>query len=226
MTLCHLKELRKMPKVTEEYFVEKRNAILDCARILVKEMPLYSITMRDLIKHLGFSQGVIYRYYKSIDEIFVDLMNREIADIKVEEHFDEILEKNLSFKECIFQLFEHFGSYVYQVQSAVGGKFYYEIQAAYMFDYEKQKELLPKMIYKNNLDMIQGKMVSYIIAKIEKGDIVLKYSIDSFVEYICAAIDGICDGNAVRMEFEQVTDDTRIKEQFRMLAGYCISCIE
>lgn len=215
-----------MPKVSEEYFVEKRNAILDCAKLLLKEMPLYSITMRDLIKRLGFSQGVIYRYYKSVDEIFVDLMNREIADIKVQELFDETIAKNISFKECIYQLFEHFSDYVYQVQNAVGGKFYYEIQVAYMFDYEKQKKLLPQMIYKKNLEMIQEKMVAYIVTKIDEGAFTLKYPMKSFVEYICSGIDGICDGNAVRMEMGQVVNDTGIKEQFRMLAEYCVSCIE
>lgn len=216
----------KMPKVSEEYFVEKRNAILDCAMLLVKEMPLYAITMRNLIKRLGFSQGVIYRYYKSVDEIFIDLMNREIADIEIWEDFDKTLAENISFKKCIVRLFEDFANYVYQVQSVVGGKFYYEIQSAYMFDNEKQKTLLTKLIYKKNLEMIQEKMVTYIVTKIDEGTFRLKYPMESFIEYICSGIDGICDGNAVRMEMGQVADDTRIKEQFRMLAEYCVSCIE
>ena len=38
-----------MPKVSEEYLMEKRKSILDCARDLIKEMRLYTITMRDFI---------------------------------------------------------------------------------------------------------------------------------------------------------------------------------
>ena len=214
-----------MPKVSEEYLMEKRKAILDCARDLIKEMPLYTITMRDLINRLGFSQGVIYRYYKSTDEIFVDLMNREIEDIEVMKYLDEILEKKLSFEESIHQMFECFAHYVYKVQNAIGGKLYYEIQVGYMFDYEKQQRLLSQMIYKKNLERIQEKLTLYIVAKIEKEGFVLKYPMTEFVEYICATIDGICNDHAVWLEMGKTKGKEIIKAQFRMLADYCLLCV-
>ena len=64
-----------MPKVTEEYLTGKRNLILECTNEILIEKPLYQITMRDIIKKAGFSQGAIYRYYANIDEIYIDLIN-------------------------------------------------------------------------------------------------------------------------------------------------------
>ena len=49
-----------MPKVTEEYLKEKRKYILECTGEILKEKPLYTVTMRDIIKKAGFSQGIIY----------------------------------------------------------------------------------------------------------------------------------------------------------------------
>ena len=81
-----------MPKVTQEYIEEKKNSIMDCTKKLIKDIPLYQLTMRDIIKQIGFSQGLIYRYYEGLDEIFVDLMNRETRDVELVGHIDSILE--------------------------------------------------------------------------------------------------------------------------------------
>ena len=39
-----------MPKVTDEYLTDKKNYILECTGEILKEKPLYSIAMRDIIK--------------------------------------------------------------------------------------------------------------------------------------------------------------------------------
>ena len=48
-----------MPKVTDEYLTDKKNYILECTGEILKEKPLYSITMRDIIKRAGFSQRCV-----------------------------------------------------------------------------------------------------------------------------------------------------------------------
>lgn len=52
-----------MPKVTTKYLTDRKDFILECTNEVLKEKPLYQITMRDIIKKAGFSQGAIYRYY-------------------------------------------------------------------------------------------------------------------------------------------------------------------
>ncbi len=215
-----------MPRVSEEYINKKRNEILDCAQELIKEMPLYSITMRDMIKRLSYSQGAIYRYYKSVDEVFADLMNREIADIGVLEEFNKTIDMQLSFEEGLYRLFELFGKYVYEVQRKVGGKFYYEIQVAYMFDYEKQQKLFERLEFKKTLMQIQEKLVQYIIENVKKENRQMKYPLENFIEYVCATIDGICNAQAVLMENKGQDTKKDILEKFKMLAEYCQLCFE
>ena len=39
-----------MPKVTTKYLTDRKDFILECTNEVLKEKPLYQITMRDIIK--------------------------------------------------------------------------------------------------------------------------------------------------------------------------------
>lgn len=58
-----------MPKVNESYYEERKHYIIDCTYRVLRKKSLKEINMRDVIRETGFSQGTIYNYYKSIDEI-------------------------------------------------------------------------------------------------------------------------------------------------------------
>ena len=70
-----------MPKVTDQYLADKRNFIIECTGEILKEKPLYQVSMRDIIKKAGFSQGAIYRYYDGLDDIYVDFINKHTTNI-------------------------------------------------------------------------------------------------------------------------------------------------
>lgn len=58
-----------MPKVTDSYLEEKREFIVDCTRKVLENKSFRQITMRDVIRETGFSQGAIYKYYNNLEEI-------------------------------------------------------------------------------------------------------------------------------------------------------------
>ena len=65
-----------MPRVKEEYFENKRREIVDAAYRVCSRKPITSIDMKDIIDEAGFSHGVIYKYYKDLDEVLLDLVRR------------------------------------------------------------------------------------------------------------------------------------------------------
>ena len=65
-----------MPKVSDEYFEQKRKEIVDAAYRVCMKKPITSVEMKDIIAETGFSHGVIYRYYSELDEVLQDLMIR------------------------------------------------------------------------------------------------------------------------------------------------------
>lgn len=186
-----------MPKVTDEYFMEIKNKIMKCTREILQDKPLYQITMRDIIKRGGFSQGAIYRYYSCLDEICLDLVNNATKDITIQEEMESILEQECDENQKMKLLFDELGRYIIKIQDRIGGKFYFELLASYAFDKEKQIDILPKLIFKQNLTTSQNKIVEYIMKKVEEGVFQPTIPLQSIISYTCVTIDGIANDYAL-----------------------------
>ncbi|UUV26633.1 TetR/AcrR family transcriptional regulator [Lysinibacillus sp. FN11] len=98
-----------MPKVSHDYVKRKRNVILEAALSVCKDKPLYEITMRDIIRASGVSQGGIYRYYSDLDEILVEIINQANANADYKKDVDAIIENNAAPKEMLEKLFTFLG---------------------------------------------------------------------------------------------------------------------
>lgn len=207
-----------MPKVTEQYYKEKKNQILDVAFEIVREIPLYEVTMRDIIKKVGCSQGMIYRYYNNVDEIFVDLMNREIENIDFEDPLSEIFRSERSSIVMIKDAFSLLGQYIVQVQSRIGGKFYYEIQARYMFDEAKKEKILSQLVIKQNMNYFQTTITTYIMENIKNKILKPTISMDMLVLYTSVMVDGI--GNQMALGQNEYNN-----RMFDMLGAYVIDSL-
>ena len=91
-----------MPKVSYEYVQEKKNSILEAAIAVCKVKPLYEITMRDIIKASGVSQGGIYRYYSDLDEILIEVINQVNVNADYKHIIDEITDtSNCPIKQLL-----------------------------------------------------------------------------------------------------------------------------
>lgn len=71
-----------MSRVSKEYYELKKASIIDASLEVCKRKTVSSVTMQDIIDEAGISQGGIYRYYKNIDEVLIDLLSR----IRVEQY--------------------------------------------------------------------------------------------------------------------------------------------
>lgn len=87
-----------MPKVKESYTEEKKEFILHCTREALKEKPFGQLTMRDVIRKTGFSQGTIYQYYKNLDEILNVIICRYMHRMK--EEIESCMARETEFDRC------------------------------------------------------------------------------------------------------------------------------
>ena len=90
-----------MPRVTDEYFENKRKEIIDAAYRVCLRKPITSIEMKDVIDETGFSHGVIYRYYNDLDEVLHDLVIRLNSENNLEERLKQILNSGNSWEGVI-----------------------------------------------------------------------------------------------------------------------------
>ena len=92
-----------MPKVSEEYFENKKQMIVDAAYQVCLRKPVEKVTMMDVIEETGLSQGGIYRFYKDLDEILSDMVTRMRVDYNIVDELEEIMKnaEESSFAEVV-----------------------------------------------------------------------------------------------------------------------------
>ena len=63
-----------MPKVSDAYKEEKRAALLDAALYCFANKGYEATTIDDIVRHAKVSKGAIYNYFKSKEEIFLQIL--------------------------------------------------------------------------------------------------------------------------------------------------------
>jgi len=186
-----------MPKVTEEYLESRRNFILDCATKVVREKPLYQMTMRDIIKEAELSQGAIYRYYSSLEEIYIAIANRDIPMGIMEKQMDEMISSREKPTTIILEGFRIIAEYIILLQDTLGGKMYFELLVLYAQNIKETENLIAKMNFKQSLGYIQSRFMGYTLEHIEKGDFKPIISTKALMDFIGVSMDGILDDTAI-----------------------------
>ncbi len=64
-----------MPKVKEEYLIEKKHEILRAAFEVCKRKPAYDVTMSDIVSETGMSQGGVYKYFNNICSVYAAIID-------------------------------------------------------------------------------------------------------------------------------------------------------
>ena len=93
-----------MPRVSDEYYENKRKEIIDAAYRVCLKKPVTSIEMKDVINETGFSHGVIYRYYNDLDEVLHDLVVRINSENNPEERLKKILNSGKPWEKVIREM--------------------------------------------------------------------------------------------------------------------------
>lgn len=70
-----------MPKVSEQYLLERREHILEAARRCFVRKGFHQSSMQDLFTEAGLSAGAVYRYFRSKDEVVIAVVEQTIGDV-------------------------------------------------------------------------------------------------------------------------------------------------
>lgn len=179
-----------MPKVNEEYLQDKREQILDAAHRVCMQKPVYSIAMRDIITELGWSQGAIYRYFKSVHDIFFELINRQTAHLYVKEEVDTILSLPEP-AECIVSKILDLVTQTSMMNIKEFGKMYFEYSALIANQPEYLEPFSRKVKIAADLQYLQKRTLEYIAARVESGDFKPVMPVEDIFLFIGTSIDGI-----------------------------------
>lgn len=172
-----------MPKVTEEYLVKKREDIIDAAFTIFMKKPLYEMTMLDVIKQAGLSKGGIYRYFGDIDEVLVELINRESRKNNYRIEIENVLLSSDSNKAAIEGLIKLLGKHI-EESSEIVGKIQFELTVLGANHPERATKLVSQLTEQENGQYLIESLFQRIIDGLEKGEFVSTYSHEEIFDYI------------------------------------------
>lgn len=138
------------PRVTTEYKEERRAQILQGALYCFAEKGFQATTINDIAQYLQVSKGAIYTYFKSKEEIYIELMRERtqsvIAEIKEQFQCIEKAEDKMQF------LFRHFRLESYSLMRQFG-KIHFEF---WIYSTRKQElQLLMENRYEEVIQLVK-----------------------------------------------------------------------
>ena len=212
-----------MPKVSEEYYEKKRREIIDAAYRVCARKPITSIDMKDIIAETGFSHGVIYRYYKDLDEVFKDLVITINSENKINDRLDEILSKAdiREWEQTIYDICRMLADYMKEVGTDLLKVSIYGDMLA-MSDPERAMKIAQRLGKDEQSPLLYATVATEKFLKeiVKKNKLKPKTSIDEIIQFMIVNYHGIQTGYVLSECFKvpHIEGKYKPEDMFRNLA--------
>lgn len=212
-----------MPKVSEEYYEKKRREIIDAAYRVCARKPVTSIDMKDIIAETGFSHGVIYRYYKDLDEVFKDLVITINSENKIDDRLNEILTKAdiKEWEKTIYEICGMLAVYMKEVGIDLLKVSIYGDMLA-MSDPERAMKISSRLGKDEQSPLLYATfvMTEYLTKVIKQNKLKPVVSVDEIIQFFIINYHGIQSGYVLTECFkvEHVEGKYKPEDMFRNLA--------
>ncbi|MFE3575576.1 TetR/AcrR family transcriptional regulator [Lysinibacillus sp. NPDC059133] len=213
-----------MPKVSHEYVQEKKNSILEAAITVCKVKPLYDISMRDIIKASGVSQGGIYRYYSDLDEILIEVINQVNVNAGYKHIIDGITDTSNSPTKTIIKLFNFLGEYMKENVSTVG-KIQFELTILCANNPEREKKILSNIMENESGQYLMQQIFHSIHKGISSGCFKPEISIEDLSTFMMTSIDGIVRDVVLQKCYGMFSNDQVQFDEIRLMNTLCKSVL-
>jgi len=207
-----------MPKVDEKHFIDRANKIVDAAIRVCKIKPVHSVTLRDVVKESGISQGGMYSYFSSIDEIFAEILNRAYGEFQIGEAANEIFGSDRQLNEIITDIFALIGKLADDM-IAKYGRMVYEISDIYTTEPERAMKVMDRIQVTNDTNAVVGKVIALIEAEVASSTITLKLPKEHILLLMGVAIQGIVRTVAFTNSPEIIKAQTGVSDEFTSAQG-------
>lgn len=179
-----------MPKMPAEFYTQKREEILDAAQRIALEKPLPHVSMKDLIRACGVSQGAIYHYFSSLDEIWLGLIERFYRTDDVLEHLRQIIVQPLAPREtvrrCLLELCENLRRTI-----PIYGKLVLEINTLVQANPGQYGALLDTKAAHSRLDDMLSLFEDWCSAQLQAGAVRPRVSLEQLSLYLSSSYLGM-----------------------------------
>ena len=207
-----------MPKVKQEHFVKRANQIVDGALRVCKTKPTHEVTLRDVVKECGISQGGMYCYFTSIDEIFVEILNRAYGEFQFIEAASKIFDSDKPLMELITETLALCGKLTDEM-NAKYGRTLYEISDIFDADPERVVKVIDRIKVSNDTNAAISKLISIIDQEVVHGAVKLKLPKEQIKLLIGLISQGIVRTTAFPNSTETIKAQTGVSDEHTTAQG-------
>ena len=212
-----------MPKVSEEYYEKKRREIIDAAYRVCARKPITSIDMKDIIAETGFSHGVIYRYYKDLDEVFKDLVITINSENKIDDRLDEILAKSdmKNWEQTIYDICGMLADYMREVGTDMLKVSVYGDMLA-MSDPERAMRISSRLGNDEQSPLLYATevMTEFLTRVVKENKLKPSTTVDEIIQFFIVNYHGIQSGYVLTESFKapHIEGKYKLDDMYRNLA--------
>ena len=210
-----------MPKVSEEYFEKKKQAIVDAAYRVCLRKPVEMITMMDVIEETGLSQGGIYRFYKDLDEILSDVIAGMRKNISIVDEMEQLFsaKEELGFEEGVHKILDILADVMEKHLMDIQ-KINFDLTVLAINEPDRAAAIIKGTKGRGNFEYLASVVMPMLVEASGKNQLkpvadpvdILKYISASYVGIEMNCILSACYGNGV------MNVDVKPKELFKVLA--------
>lgn len=181
-----------MPKVSEEYFINKKREIADAAYRVCLRKPVSNVTMTDIIKETGLSQGGIYRFYTDLDDILSAMIVNMRESFGIIDDTDEIFKncKDQSAKDFSFAVCDMLADRMEKSLMTIQ-KINFDLSVLSINEPERVEKILGSVKTEGNMEHLTKATVELMSMKIQSGDCKPKVPVEDLMQFIACAYAGI-----------------------------------
>jgi AcrR family transcriptional regulator len=184
--------------------------------------PMHEVSMREIIAEIGFSQGNIYRYYSNIDEILIELINRESTPYDVKAEVDILMIQSIETEKIIGKFFEIWGKAV--LDNVIGvGKIFFEMNIVYTNDQKRLNNFLSKCNIAVTEAYLKEKGIAFVGQKISEGYFSPKLPFEDILALMITSFSGALSALIKHTHYKITYPDTLEKD--RLLRSICTAIV-
>lgn len=180
-----------MPKVSEEYFDQKKRMITDAAYRVCLRKPVEMVTMMDVIEETGLSQGGIYRFYKNLDEILSDMIAGMRSDYNIIDRLEEVTgDPDKGFEEVTYDVCEILANVMDTHLNDIQ-KINFDLNVLAINEPERAAKIIEGTKGRGNLEYLTRVVMPRMVTACENKQLKPKEDIRDIMNFISAAYAGI-----------------------------------
>ncbi len=178
-----------MPKVSSEYFEQKRKSIIDATLRACEKKTVSSLTMQDIINESGLSQGGIYKFYPNIDMILADVLEELHLKLSLDETADSYNPTLYSPIENVHNVWKILCEHI--KNNLVLNKIHFEFYILLSNFPTRAVVIWENVKIPDPYEKMNQKTAQYIHSLMETGAITPRIPIPDYFQYCAAIFDGI-----------------------------------